>query len=224
MADTTSSRKPRVVIIAAIAFIAVVAIVVAVVLINRSNSEPASEPERPDPITTTLPAPTPQGEPIELSGDTELSQALPVVLDHVLTAQSRDAEAFVHHRALEGWHLTYSAPGSDIDVYVLQWETRAQANEFFEGGIWGPNAFADGDGRRSGDVAVEGESVGLYEIGVLTEFEEPSDPSTPASEEDLAQAPQELGPGVALWTNGTVAFVATGDAARLSQFYDHFPY
>ena len=84
---------------------------------------------------------------------------------------------------------------------------------------------ADGEGRRSGDVAVEGESVGRYEIGVLSGAEEPGPVSTPVADDaEPVAVPEPLGPGMAVWTNGTVAVVATGDAARLAQFYDNFPF
>lgn len=218
------SSGRRVLLIVAVAFVLVVALIVVYTLVSDRQGGQA-EPVTPDPITTTLAPPTPVGEPIELGGDSPLARALPdVVLDHVLRAQEPDADAFADHRALEGWLLTYSAPGSDIDVHVLQWPDAADAVAFTED-VVAQQDLADGEGRRSGDVAVQGESAGRYEIGVLTDADEPEPVSTPGDEgAEPAAVPEPLGPGLAVWSNGTVAFVATGDAARLAQFYDNFPF
>lgn len=217
-------RRRRVLLIVAAMFLLVVAAIVTYALVSEGQQGQA-EPEIPDPITTTLPAPTPEGDPIELDGAGPLIQALPtVVLDHVLTSAEVDEDAYSDHRALEGWLLAYSAPGSDIEVHVLQWEHAEEAAAFAED-VVAAQEVADGEGRRSGDVAVEGESVGRYEIGVLAGGEEASEPSTPADDDaEPVATPDPLGPGMAVWTNGTVAFVATGDAARLAQFYDNFSF
>jgi len=210
------------VLIGAVALIVVIVAVVIFMVVNQRGDAP----EPPAPVTTTLSQPTPVGEPIDVSGDSPLAQGIPqVVLDHVLTAQEEDDQAYPNHGALEGWFLTYSAPGSDIEVHLLQWEEGEEAAAFVDDLMAQPPGFAEGEGRRSGDVAVEGEPVGRYEIGVLSEQDEPATPSTPAeSDADPVATPEPLGPGLAVWTNGTVAVVAQGEAGRLAQFYDNFPF
>ncbi|MGC0271950.1 hypothetical protein ACO0LV_03010 [Pseudactinotalea sp. Z1739] len=228
---TTAGRrvqKPgrgRVLLIVVIVALVVVAAIVTVLLIQNQRQSQA-EPEVPDPVTTTLPTPTPAGDPMEVSEDSQLVQALPTtVLDHVLTELAADQDAFAEHEALEGWFLTYSAPGSDIEVHVLQWESADEAAAHAEDVASGPEGLSDGEGRRSGDVAVQGESVGRYEIGVLAGEQQPAEPSTPAEDDSEPLAtPEPLGPGMAVWRNGTVVFVATGDAGRLAQFYDNYPF
>lgn len=227
-ADGRRTQKPgrrrTLLIVVIVAVIGVAAIVTVLLIQNQRQSQ--AEPEVPDPVTTTLPAPTPAGEPVEVSEQSPLVQALPTtVLDHVLTELAADQGAFADHEALEGWFLTYSAPGSDIEVHVLQWESAAEAAAYVEDVASSPEGLADGEGRRSGDVAVQGESVGRYEIGVLAGEQETVEPSTPAGDDtEPAATPEPLGPGMAVWSNGTVAFVATGDAGRLAQFYDNYPF
>src|SRR5690625_4842483 len=169
------SRSRRAVLIGAVALIVVIVAVMIFMAVNQRGDAP----EPPAPVTTTLSQPTPVGEPIDVSGDSPLAQGIPqVVLDHVLTAQEEDDQAYPNHGALEGWFLTYSAPGSDIEVHLLQWEEGEEAAAFVDDLMAQPPGFAEGEGRRSGDVAVEGEPVGRYEIGVLSEQDEPATPST----------------------------------------------
>lgn len=227
-APETDSRAPgpggpRGLVIGAVVAVLVVAAVV-IYLVTQQEDRP--EAQVPDPVTTTLPVPTPAGEPIEVDEATALSAALPeAVLDHVLTSQSEDEQAYDEHDALEGWHLTYTAPGSDIDLHVLQWESAEDAAAYVEDVLSDRYGFVDGQGRRSGDVVVDGEAVGRYEIGVLSEQDEPAEASTPADPgAEPVATPEPLGPGMAVWSNGTVALVATGEAARVAQFYDNFPF
>lgn len=197
---------------------------VVVVAVRVLTPEPPPPPPTPDPITTTLELPGPLGDPIEISEPTELAGAMPrTVFDHVLTSAQQDPDVFGDHRALEGWDLTYSAAGSDVQLQVLQWPTAEEAHAYAEEVLADPALLADGDGRRSGDVAVDGEVVGRYDIGVLSDPGEPTEPSTPEPDDPGGVVRVDpLGPGLAVWTNGTVAFVAHGDAARLAQFYDYF--
>src|SRR5699024_2736059 len=136
--------------------------------------------------------------PVEVDDSTPLSAALPeVVLDHVLTAQSEDEQAYAQYDALEGWHLTYSAPGSDIEVHVLQWESADDAADYVEGVLTDRYDLADGQGRRSGDVAVDGEPVGRYEIGVLSGEDEPEPASTPVDPDaEPVGTPEPSRPGM----------------------------
>lgn len=220
-------RRP-IVVVAAVFVLALVGF--AVYMLLRPDPVEPEAPPTPDPITTTLSVPTPEGEGIEPDTSTTLSEALPEeVLDHVLTAQDVDEETVSDLRAFEAWELTYSAPGSDIQVQVVQWHDEDEAEEHLDELTVEPVGWADGEGRRSGDVAVEGEAVGRYEIGGLQDTEDLEPPSTPWPEEDDAPpedsaVPEPLGPGLAMWSNGTVVFIATGDAARLALFYDNFPF
>lgn len=220
-------RRP-VVVVAALFVLALVGLFVYFLL--RPDPVEPEAPPTPDPITTTLAVPTPEGEPIEVDTSTALSAELPdVVLDHVLTAQEADEDAVNDLRAFEAWQLTYSAPGSDIQVQVVQWHDEDEAADHLDELTAEPVGWVDGQGRRSGDVAVEGEAVGRYEIGGLDDADDPEPASTPwpdgadGPSEDSA-VPEPLGPGLAMWSNGAVVFVATGDAARLALFYDNFPY
>ena len=221
-AKSGAGGKRRVLLIGAIVLVVVIAAVVIVMVTKQRQTE--TQP--PPPVTTTLPQPTAAGEPIDVSGDSPLAQAIPqVVVDHVLTAQEADEQAFADNGAIEAWHLTYSAPGSDIRVHLLQWEEAEDAAAYIDEFFAEPGVLVDGEGRRSGDVAVDGQPVGRYEIGVLSDQDQPAAPSTPEpSDAEPVATPEPLGAGLAVWTNGTVALVAEGDAARLAQFYDNFPF
>jgi len=224
--DQPVRRTRRIVLIAAL----VLMLLVAGLIVYNVAAPERPRPPVPAATTTTLPPPTPAGEPIEVTGEGPLVEALPtVVLDHVLSAQEPDEEAYSQHQALEAWFLTYSAPGSDIHLHVLQWEDAEEALDFAADLVSNTEGFDDGagedEGRRSGDVVVEGETVGTYEISAVTGVEQPESPSTPApSDAEPAATPEPLGPGLAVWTNGTVAMVSCGDAARLAQFYDNLPF
>lgn len=226
----SSKRRVRrpVVVVAALFVLAVVA--VSAYLLVRPDRGETEEPPVPDPTTTTLAVPTPEAEPIEAETPTALSAALPdVVLDHVLTSQEADEDTVTDLGAFEVWQLTYSAPGSDVQLQVVQWHDEDEAAEHLDELTAEPVEWVDGQGRRSGDVAVEGESVGRYEIGAVQEAEESDPPSTPWPGDgdgpaDDSAVPEPLGPGLATWSNGTVVFIATGDAARLALFYDNFPF
>lgn len=227
-------RRP-IVIIGALVLLALVGVIG--YLVVGAGAEEAEEPQTPDPITTTLPVPSPAADPIEQDTSTALAQELPdVVLDHVLTAQEAQENEAADLGAFEVWALRYSAPGSDIEVQVLQWHDAEEAEQHLDELTEEPVGWVEGQGRRSGDVAVAGEAVGRYEIGAIQDAEQPEAPSTPEADADQAAGedgtadrsdsavPEPLGPGQALWRNGSVVFIASGDAARLALFYDNFPF
>lgn len=169
--------------------------------------------------TVQLPSPTPTVDPIDRGEGSAFFTALPDSVLRFALASTGPADSWSAAGAIEAYTFTYS-DGADGEVVVVagQWETPPEATAFADGLLpEEPPAEAPAeaptedatDGATAepppsvddtGDVQVDGETVGTYTI------------------RDLGD-----GTGVAFWQNGTTVFQATGPVADITDFYAAFP-
>lgn len=217
-AGGTSSRgRPRWVLPVSIgAGVLLVGGVVAGVLASRSGAD-----EAPAAVASTvqLPSPTPTIDPVAREATTPFATVLPAsLLQYALTGSVSD-DQWLASGALEAYVDTYDdGAGAQVVVHAGQWETAEEAAAFGQQVVEAlhdtaaqpadePSADATataGTGGvaepRSGDVVVDGQTVGSY---VVT---------------DLGD-----GTSVAVWWNGTTVFQLTGPTADIGNLYAAYP-
>lgn len=190
----TGPVSRRTIILIGAAVVAALIIVLVVLQLNRPEPQPA-----PTASTTTLPTPTPASEPIERDTSTALLAALPgTVLDYAVSDQVQ-SQAMIDASALEGWQLTYSSTDGVVLLQVGQWPTAEEATAQMQAVLASVDPAAVGV-ERERPVEVAGTAVGQLTVLALAD-----------------------GAGRAVWTNGTVLFVADGTLRAVDDFYDAFP-
>ena len=190
----TGPVSRRTIILIGAAVVAALIIVLVVLQLNRPEPQPS-----PTASTTTLPTPTPASEPIERDTSTALLAALPgTVLDYAVSDQVQ-SQAMIDASALEGWQLTYSSTDGVVLLQVGQWPTAEEATAQMQAVLASVDPAAV-QVERERPVEVAGTAVGQLTVLALA---------------DRA--------GRAVWTNGTVLFVADGTLRAVDDFYDAFP-
>lgn len=206
------SRRPRWLVPVVVAgAVVVVGGVVAGVLAGQGAFTPAA----PSPSTSTvvLASPTSTIDPVGRDATTAFASALPgTVLQYAVASSEEDAER-VADGALEAWLETWTDGGdATLTVRAGQWETAEEAAAVADAVAQGlPEAQAP-DGTPSagstaapalpatGDVVVDGETVGTYTVVDAGD-----------------------GTGVAVWSNGTAVLEITGPVGQILDLYAAFP-
>lgn len=207
--DAAAARKRRLMLIGGIAGgVVVVGGVMAALLLGGDDSPtPAT-----DAATVFLPSPTPSVAPVAREAATAFAAVLPVsVLQYALATSAND-DAWLAANAIEAYTETFTDGASGtVTVQAGQWETPEEAAahaarlaaELPAAGdaaaTADPTATPSAPAPESGEVTVAGAAVGTYTIGALG------------------------ADGVAVWSNGTTVFRATGPAEVIHDFYKAFP-
>ncbi|GIG32142.1 hypothetical protein [Cellulomonas oligotrophica] len=207
-----TSRRPRWLVPVVVAgAVVVVGGVVAGVLAGQGAFTPAA----PSPSTSTvvLASPTSTVDPVGRDATTAFASALPgTVLQYAVASSEEDAER-VADGALEAWLETWTDGGdATLTVRAGQWETAEEAAAVADAVAQAlPEAEAP-DGTPSagstagpalpatGDVLVDGETVGTYTVVDAGD-----------------------GTGVAVWSNGTAVLEITGPVGQILDLYAAFP-
>lgn len=206
------SRRPRWLVPVVVAgAVVVVGGVVAGVLAGQGAFTPAA----PSPSTSTvvLASPTSTVDPVGRDATTAFASALPgTVLQYAVASSQEDAER-VADGALEAWLETWTDGGDGtLTVRAGQWETAeeaaavadevAQALPGAEAPAGTPSAGSTAAPvlPATGDVLVDGETVGTYTVVDAGD-----------------------GTGVAVWSNGTAVLEITGPVGQILDLYAAFP-
>ncbi|GEL95316.1 hypothetical protein [Cellulomonas composti] len=229
-----------------VAVLLVAGVVVGIVLANRGGDETA---EPPVAITTILPVPTPDVEPVARTATTPFAQTLPDAVLQYALASSDPAPQWVDAGALEAYQETYTdGAGAEVTMLVGQWATGDEAKAFYQAQLAElPGAAAlsssDTDSEQTGSG-----NAGSDEKG--SDKGEPSPAPTRTQSGDVTaqgdtardKLPQTGavrvgdkrvgtytavdkgdGTGIVLWFNRTAVFRAVVPVADVLDFYRAFP-
>ena len=222
VADARAHRR-KLLIIAGAAGAVVVIAVIAFALTSRGGDDNAAPAVTSS--TVLLPSPTPTVPPVARASTTAFAKALPVSVLQFALASSAPAADWVTAGAIEASTETYSDGGTGTVVVIAgQWETPEEAAQYALGLVAalpaapagaaadatagatesaapsGSATAASATFPQTGDVTVGGQKVGTFTI---------VDAGTDS--------------GVAVWSNGTAVFRATGPLASIHDVYAAFP-
>lgn len=178
----------------AAALVLAAVVVLTVLQLERPDPGPA-----PAPTTITLPVPTPAIDPVERDTSTPLLTALPgTVLGYAVVDQVADVP-LSGLGALEAWQLTYSGADEPVVLHVGQWATPEEA------------------------AAAMAAVVGSVDPSTVTVNREETVLAGGSPAGTLVIRTADGGAAQAMWTNGTVLFVADGPPTSVDDFYDAYP-
>ena len=212
-------------------------VAVGAVLANRGSDEPAPPPAA---VTSIVPVPTPDVEPVERTATTPFAAALPSTVLQYALASSDPSPEWVDAGALEAYAESYTdGAGAEVTMLVGQWATQDEARQVYldqakalgaadagsadAAGDTGGKGTASGDATpeptrtQSGDVtAQEGSSLdALPQTGPVRVGDKRVGTYTAVDQGD--------GTGVVVWFNETGVFRAVVPVDDALDFYRAFP-
>lgn len=207
------ARRRKLLLIGGAVVAALVLAGVLIAVLTGGDDEPGAAPAAE---TVTLGSPTPTAQPVARTSTTAFAAALPVSVLQYALASSGPEDAWTAAGALEAYTETYTDGGTaQVVVQSGQWETPEEAAAqlaalaaTLPAGIPADASASPSPGAttapaplpQTGEVVVDGQPVGTFTIVDAGD-----------------------GSGIALWSNGTTVFRATGPVEQIRDVYAAFP-